>query len=135
MQLIPVPSSHIDLAWVNGADALDESCNVSGGEITADQLKMILSRGERTLLQMTNDGQTVGWCVVKIDQMPNIRVLFVTDLVAHNAHFESFFPALADMGRQLGCSRVRCAAQPAQERLYRAKCGFQPVYSILEVKL
>lgn len=133
MQLIPVPASHIDIAWLEGASCLHEACDTSGGEITGDQLKLILSRGERTLIRMDDDGQTVGWGVVRVDQLPNLRVLFVTDMVAHGAHFERFFAELKAMARSLGCSRVRCAAKPAQARLYRQKVGFTPVYETLEV--
>ena len=134
MQLIPVPQTHIDLAWSQGASCLAEACDTSGGEITGDQLKMILSRGERTLLRM-DDEKTVGWGVVRVDQLPNMRVLMVTDLVAHNGGFERFFEALKQLARDLGCSRVRCAAKDAQARLYRMKAGFKPVYTIMEVPL
>lgn len=134
MALIPVPQTHIDLAWRDGAHKLAEACDSSGGEITGDQLKLILSRGERTLVQMQADDKTVGWGVVRVDQLPNMRVLFVTDMYAPWGHFETFFDELKGMARALGCSRVRCAAQAAQERLYRMKCGFSPVYTILEVE-
>lgn len=133
MQLVPIPATHIDKAWKEGASCLSEACDTSGGEITGEQLKMILSRGERTLIRM-DDGGTVGWGVVRVDQLPNMRVLFITDLVAHNGRFDQFFTSIKDMAAQLGCSRVRCAAKPAQERLYRMKCGFKPVYQILEVE-
>lgn len=134
MNLTPVPATHIDLAWRDGASALSRACDTSGGEITGDQLKMLLSRGERTLIRMDDEqGQCVGWGVVRIDQLPNLRVLFITDLVAPGGHFERFFEAIKQMAASLGCSRVRCAAKPAQERLYRMKCGFRPVYQILEV--
>ena len=134
MQLIPVPANFIDLAWAKGASCLHEACDTSGGEITGDQLKMLLSRGERSLLEMTMDGKTVGWGVVRVDQLPNVRVLFITDLVAHNGGFEHFFEAIKQLARDLGCSKVRCAAKEAQARLYRSKCGFKPVYEILEVE-
>lgn len=134
MTLTPVPSSHIDIAWREGASCLSEACDTSGGEITGDQLKMILSRGERTLIRMDAEDGVRGWGVVRVDQLPNMRVLFITDLVAHNGHFEQFFEAVKEMARSLGCSRVRCAAGPAQERLYRAMCKFTPVYRILEVE-
>ena len=134
MQLIPVPSTHIDLAWQQGASCLVEACDTSGGEITGDQLKLILSRGERTLIRMDEDGTAVGWGVVRVDQLPNMRVLFVTDMVAHNGGFERFFEQLKHLARDLGCSKVRCAAKDAQARLYRMKAGFKPVYSILEVE-
>ena len=134
MQLIPVPQSHIDLAYQRGASCLSEACDASGGEIEGPQLKMLLSRGERTLLELNNGG-VVGWGVIRVDQLPNMRVLFITDLVAHNASFEQFFEAIKQLARDLGCSRVRCAAKEAQARLYRMKAGFKPVYQILEVSL
>ena len=133
MKLIPIPATHIDSAWSDGADCLALACEQSGGEIKGDQLKMILSRGERHLLRMERDGKTVGWGAVRIDQLPNIRVLFVTDMVAPNGHFEEFFTELKTMAKNAGCSRIRCAAKPAQERLYRMQCGFASVYSIMEV--
>jgi hypothetical protein len=134
MQLVPVDARFIDAAWKEGASELARACDTSGGEITGDQLKLLLSRGERTLIRMECEGRTVGWGVVRIDQLPNMRVLFVTDMVAPNAHFERFFQALKEMAVSLGCSRVRCAAKPAQSRLYQMKVGFKPVYEILEVE-
>jgi hypothetical protein len=134
MNLTPIPSSHIDKAWKDGASCLSLACDTAGGEITGDQLKLILARGERTLIRM-DDGGTVGWGVVRIDQLPNLRVLFVTDLVAPHGHFERFFDALREIALTQGCSRIRCAAKPAQARLYRMKAGFQPVYEILEREL
>lgn len=133
MKLIPVPANFIDLAYARGASCLHEACDTSGGEITGSQLKMMLARGERSLLEMTIDSKTVGWGVVRVDQLPNVRVLFITDLVAHNGGFDDFFEAIKQLARDLGCSKVRCAAKAAQARLYRMKCGFAPVYEILEV--
>lgn len=133
MKLEAVPTHMIDIAWADGAACLHEACDTSSGEITGDQLKLILSRGERTLLRMDDNGTTVGWGVVRVDQLPNLRVLFATDMVAHNGHFERFFDELKTLAKSLGCTRVRCAAKPAQARLYRQKVGFTPVYEVLEV--
>lgn len=135
MQLISIPATHIDYAWNEGASCLAEACNVSGGEITADQLKMLLSRGERSLLKMWDGERIRGWCVVRIEQNPNVRVLFITNLVAHNSNFKDFFVELKELAKNLGCSSIRCAAGESQERLYRIACKFQKLYSILEVKL
>lgn len=135
MNLIPIDTAQIDFAWRDGAHVLARACEVSGGEITGDQLKMILSRGERTLVRMDGEEGTVGWGVVRIDQLPNMRVLMVTDLVAPGAQFQTFLDLLRSMSRSAGCSVIRCAAKPGQERLYRMKCGFEPVYQILEIKV
>lgn len=133
MELRIVPPTHIDLAWADGASCLKEATDVSGGEITDSQLKLLLATGDRTLLQMWDEEKTTGWVVVKIEQLPNKRVLMVTDLVAHNADFEKYLPLVQEMAKKSGCSKVRCAAKPAQARLYRMKCGFSPVYEVLEV--
>jgi len=135
MKLVPIDARFIDAAWRDGASCLSAACDTSGGEIEGSQLKMILSRAERTLIRMDDEGKTVGWGVVRVDQLPNMRVLFITDLVAPHGHFENFFSHIKDMAASLGCSRVRCAAKPAQERLYRMRCDFKPVYSIMEVVL
>ena len=134
MKLLTVDARFIDKAWADGASCLSEACDKSGGEITGDQLKMMLSRGERTLVRMDDEGVSVGWGVVRIDQLPNMRVLMITDLVAHNGGFERFFNQIKQFAADCGCSRVRCAAGEAQARLYRMKCGFKPVYQILETE-
>lgn len=135
MTLTPIGANFIDKAWREGAHVLADACKESGGEITGDQLKMLLSRGERTLFKMTDGDKLAGWGVARIDQLPNLRVLHITDLSASGGHFEKFFESIKVIATDLGCSRIRCAAKPAQERLYRIKCGFQPVYSILEVEV
>lgn len=132
MKLEFVPASHIDVAWRDGACALKASCDTSGGEITVDQLKYMLSRGERTLIRGT-DGDVVSWAVIGIDQLPNIRALHVYQLVGSG--FDRFFAALSDYARAQGCSEVRCSAKEAQARLYRIKLGFEPVYTTLRVRL
>lgn len=135
MELQPVPSTFIDLAWREGAINLTLACDQSGNEITGDQLKLILSRGERQLFRMVNDGNVVGWAVARVDQLPNVRVLFVTDLYAPNGHFQEFWGEVVKLASNLGCSSVRCAAKAAQARLYKMKLGFSSVYEILEVKI
>lgn len=136
MKLVPVPATHIDYAWFkDGASCLAAACDTSGGEITGDQLKMSLAREERMLLRMEVDGERVGWGVVRIDQLPNLRVLHVSSLVAPGAHFQDFFGELKRFAALSGCSRIRCSCKPAQARLFRMKVGFQPLYETLEVTL
>ena len=132
MNLVVIDPRHVDFAWRDGGACLAEACDTVE-EITGDQLKMILSRGERTLVRMDDEGQAVGWGAFRVDQLPNMRVLHITDLVAHNGGFECFFDEIKKVARSLGCSRVRCCAKPAQARLYRMKAGFTPVYQTLEV--
>ena len=129
LNLIHIPAYQVDFAWKDGADSLHEACSE---ECTIDQLKLVLSRGERELIRMDDETGTVGWGVFKIDNYPNIRVLHVTNLVAHGAHFERFFELLRDIAKRQGCSSIRCSAKPAQAKLYAVKLGFVSVYETLE---
>lgn len=130
--LVPIPQRHVDFAWKDGADSLKEACE---SECTIDQLKMLIARGERQLVRMDRDGKKVGWGVFRVDRYPNFTALHVTNLVAHNAHFQQFFDALKAIAADLGCSRIRCSAKPAQARLYAAKLKFSPVYTTLELEI
>lgn len=132
VNLVLVPSQFIDHAWKDGAASLGESC---AEECTPDQLRYLLSHGERQLVRMDAEGKTVGWGVYRVDQLPNMRVFHISNMTAHNGHFETFFGKLKELAESLGCSRIRCCAKPSQERLYRMKLGFQPVYTTLEVAL
>lgn len=134
-KIIVVPSTHIDRAWKEGACRLADACATSGGEITGDQLKMMLSRGERILVRMDEGAEIVGWAVLGIEQLPNMRALYVYELWAPGGHFERFVDETKALAEAHGCSALRCAAKPAQARLYKRLAGFAPVYETLEVQL
>lgn len=133
IELKQVPKAFVCKAWADGAHKLSEACDASGGEITGDQLKLILMRGERFLLSLVRDGEVVGWGVVRVDDLPNVRVLMATDLYAPGADYPEFFQALQGLAAENGCTKIRCAADAVRARLYRMGCGFKPVYQILEV--
>jgi hypothetical protein len=134
-QLQIVPPAFVGRAWMDGASQLGKACDTSGGEITGDQLKMILARGERTLIRIDRDGQTAGWAVTRIDQLPNVRALHVCELYAPGGHWAACFDLLADMARANGCTEMRCSAKPAQVRLYQRHHDWVPLYQTLKVDL
>lgn len=135
MHLSLIPSTHIDKAWKDGAHLLSEACAVSGGEVTADQLKLMLSRGERILFAAIKDERPVGWCVARVDQLPNIRVLHICEVWARGSLFHEFVEQMQEFAKAQGCSELRCAAKPAQSRLYQMKFGFEPVYEVLRKEI
>ena len=134
-QLHIVPPAFVGRAWREGASQLGRACDTSGGEITGDQLKLVLARGERTLIRMDLDGVVVGWAVTRIDQLPNTRALHISDLYAPGGHWIACFDLLSDMARANGCVEMRCCAQPAQARLYQRHLPWVPLYQTLKVDL
>lgn len=123
-----VPPTHIDQAWKDGAEKLSQACK-RVDEVTADQLKMLLSRGEKQLVGI--DG---GWAVIQFEQLPNKRVLFVYSLYAPG-RTQEFFELLSEVAKQNGCSAIRGACDDANKRLWEMKLGAKTVYSILEYEL
>lgn len=130
-----IPAAFVGRAWLDGAHMLAKACETSGGEITGDQLKLMLSRGERDLIRMDMDGQAVGWGVVRVDQLPNVRALHICEMFAPGGHWPGFFKQLCDMARASGCSEVRCSAGPAQARLYQRHHAWQPLYTTMRIEL
>lgn len=115
-----VPPTHVDFAWQDGASQLHEVCELVD-EVTESQLKLILSRGEKTLAQLVDNGKVVGWVCWMIHALPNKRVLHVSGIVAHNAESERFFGKLGEIAVMIGCSAIRYSAPPAQARMNRMK--------------
>ena len=134
-QLHIVPPAFVGRAWMDGASQLGKACDTSGGEITGDQLKLVLARGERTLIRIDLDGAVVGWAVTRIDQLPNTRVLHISDLYAPGGHWIACFDLLADMARANGCTEMRCSAKPAQARLYQRHLPWKPLYTTMSIEL
>lgn len=134
-QLRIVPAAFVGRAWADGAHQLAMACETSGGEITGDQLKLLLCRGERDLIRIDLDGQAVGWAVTRIDQLPNVRALHVCELYAPGGHWTACYDLLADMARGNGCSEIRCSAKPAQCRLYQRHQPWQPLYTTMRIVL
>ncbi len=134
-ELKHVPAQFVDQAWRDGAHNLAKACETSGGEVTGDQLKMMLARGERNLICILDGEKKAGWVVTRVDQLPNIRVMHVCELYAPGAMFEECFSQFVEFARSNGCSEIRCAAKPAQARLYRMRFGFEPVYETLKVSI
>jgi hypothetical protein len=132
LKLIPVPVSAIDQAWREGAEKLTESCDPNS-ETTPDQLKMLLLRGDRSLVRMDDETGIVGWAAHRIDIKPNFRVFHITNLYARGAHFERFFGQVKEFAEAYGCFRVWCSCKEVQARLYKQKLKFKSVYETLEV--
>lgn len=134
-QLQPIPAQFAGQAWKEGAHMLAKACDASGGEITGDQLKMLLSRGERQLLRITQDGTCVGWATIRIDQLPNVRVLHVCSLYAPGNHFVGCFEPLKALAVANGCEEMRCCAGAAQQRLYQRTLPWETLHTTLRVTL
>lgn len=135
MNIVVVSPAHVCNEWGRGAHRLSEACEKSAGEITADQLKMILARGERVLLAAQEDGVSKAWAAIQIQQLPNIRVLYVYSIYAPGATGPDVFDKLADIARKEGCSEIRGAANDAVAKLWERRFGAEKLYQTVRIKV
>lgn len=133
MQILRVAPSHVDRAWRDGAHKLSEACKWALREITPDQLKLLLARGERTLYALEDGGKMVAWAAVQVQQLPNIRVLHVYSIYAPGSTGPEAFGLLADLARSEGCSEIRGACTEAVARLWERKLKAERLYSIMSI--
>jgi hypothetical protein len=133
MQVQLVPQTMIDYAWRDGAHQLARACDKSAGDVTPDQLKMLLARGERHLLCFREgaDGPPLAWAVITFEQHPNQRALFVYSLFAPGATGDDAIKTLEQFARANGASVLRGACQDASVRLWQRR-GFTKAYTIIE---
>lgn len=133
MELVAIPPQFIDRAWKEGAHNLALACDRAKHEITGDQLKMLLSRGERTLVRLADGEKAVGWAVVEAKQMPNIRAMYVYSLYAPH-HSLDMYEQIKKVAREAGCSVIQGAVDEANERLWQ-RIEAQKVYSIYQIEV
>lgn len=133
VNIFQVPLQFVDKAWRDGAHKLGEAAEKSHGEITPDQLRLILTRGERILLGMGDDTQVAAWAAVQIQQLPNLRACYVYCIYAPGATSPQAFDLLKKYAADNGCSVVRGACNDVISRLWQIRFKARKAYTVLEM--
>jgi hypothetical protein len=122
--------------WDKVETYLDASINVSTGDCTLEQLKLLLIRGEQTLLVAADEqGKLTGAMAVEFINYPNSRVMFITTLGGHGIVNNETFSQVEGWARMQGATKVSAWAQEAQARLYKIKANFNTVRMVVEKDL
>lgn len=133
MKLLVIPPIHVARVWDNGAHKLAEACKWASREITPDQLKMMLMRGERQLVALDVDGEFKAWAAIQFQTLPNIRVLYVYAIYASGNTGPDAFKLLADYARAEGCASIRGACSEQVLRIWERKFQAKRLYTICEI--
>lgn len=132
---IVVPNNIYNV-WEDIKEYLNASINVSGGDFTLDQLKLILARGEQTLLVSVNEkGVLNGAMTVEFINHPNNRVMFITALGGHGIVNNETFSQVEVWAKMQGATKASAWAQEAQARLYKIKSNFNTIRYVVEKDL
>ena len=131
-----VAPNNIYNVWEDVKEYLNASINVSGGDYTIDQLKLILVRGEQTLLVSVNENNKLnGAMTVEFINRPNDRVMFITALGGNGIVNDETFSQVEAWAKMQGATKANAWAQEAQARLYKLKANFNTVRMVVEKDL
>lgn len=131
-----VAPNNIYNVWEDVKEYLNASINVSGGDYTLDQLKLILVRGEQTLLVSVNENNKLnGAMTIEFINRPNDRIMFITALGGNGIVNDETFSQVETWAKMQGATKASAWAQEAQARLYKLKANFNTVRMVVEKDL
>ena len=131
-----VAPNNIYNVWEDVKEYLNASINVSTHDCTIEQLKMLLVRGEQTLLvSVNNDSKINGAMTVEFINYPNNRVMHITALGGNGIVNDETFSQVESWAKMQGATKASAWAQEAQARLYKIKSNFNTVRYVVEKDL
>ena len=131
-----VAPNNIYNVWADVESYLNASINVSGGDFTLDQLKLLLVRGEQTLLVSVNKENKInGAMTVEFINNANARTMFITALGGSGIVNDETFSQVEVWAKMQGATKASAWAQEAQARLYKIKANFNTVRMVVEKDL
>ena len=131
-----VAPNNIYNVWEDVKEYLNASINVSGGDFTLDQLKLLLVRGEQSLLVSVNENNKInGAMTVEFINNANARTMFITALGGSGIVNDETFSQVETWAKMQGATKASAWAQEAQARLYKLKANFNTVRMVVEKDL
>ena len=131
-----VAPNNVYHVWEDIKEYLNASINVSGGDFTLDQLKLLLVRGEQTLLVSVNESNKInGAMTVEFINNANARTMFITALGGSGIVNDETFSQVETWAKMQGATKASAWAQEAQARLYKLKANFNTVRMVVEKDL
>ncbi|MCM3900182.1 MAG: hypothetical protein ND866_00595 [Pyrinomonadaceae bacterium] len=77
----------------------------------------------------------MAWAAVQVQQLPNIRILYVYSIYAPGSTSPEAFALLKDLARSEGCTTIRGACSEQVARLWERKLQAKRLYTTMEIEL
>ena len=131
-----VTPNNIYNVWEDVKEYLNASINVSGGDFTLDQLKLLLVRGEQSLLISVNKNNKInGAMTVEFINNAYARTMFITALGGSGIVNDETFSQVETWAKMQGATKASAWAQETQARLYKIKANFNTIRYVVEKDL
>jgi hypothetical protein len=128
-----VKPEFVHIVWPDVKVFLESALEHSAGEYTAEQLKVLIVRGEQVLLVAASESDGIkGAATVQFIDYANYRVAFITAIGGRLIAKPETFEQLVDFCRANGASKIQGAARESIERLWKRLYNFERRYAIVE---
>lgn len=131
-----VPANYVYHVWDKVEPYITKGLAKSGGEYTAEHIKMYLVKGQQALVIIIDDTNEIhGAVTLEFTNFPNDRVAFVTSVGGKFITDKDLWAQFENWLRQTGATVVRGAAYESVARLWRKAFGTETRYVIVEKRL
>jgi hypothetical protein len=128
-----IPPNYVAQMWPKVSNMLEKAMNYAKGEISLEQLKVYLTRGEYQLMIYLQNGEIIGAIVIEWINYPNDRVMFI-NAIGGKTHADCV-EKMYLWAKSLGATAVRGSAHESVARLWKMKYGFNTIYYTVEKRL
>lgn len=135
MQIEQIHPNFVQKLWPVVGPMLERALVHSGGEYSAEHLRMMLVRNEQVLLVAVSDEKPIGAATVEFANFPNDRIAFITAIGGRMIAKQESFEQLKEWCRLNGCTKIRGAANEAVARLWKQRFDMKERYRIVEAEL
>jgi hypothetical protein len=135
MNVQPVAPKYIHQVWPDVVGFVEDALQYGAGEYNADQMKVMILRGEQDLLVAVEENAIKGAATVQFIDYPNCRVAYVTSIGGKLIANKDTFKELTDWCKFNGATKIQGAARESVERLWKRLFNFERRYVIVEREL
>lgn len=132
--LILVDRRFLDRVWPVASALLEPAMAQAHGEMTMDQLEMLVRRGESHLLLWRNGDEISGAATVDFHNFPSLRVAHVSFMGGRGIVSRKNFEELRAWCAEMGASEIRAWCGATQAKLFES-VGFTDIYRIVRIPL
>ena len=123
-----------DQVWPAVAPLLEPAVNQNHGDATLDQLKRDVAFGVETLVVCQEDDVVMGAATVKLVQLPNKRVAYMTYAGGVGIVTPEVVGEVGQWCKSQGASELRASCGESRARLYQ-RVGFEEMNRVVRVQL
>lgn len=135
-QIQLVHYTSLDSWWPRCKDFLQKGLEHSENEITLDQIRLLMTKGDVILVVGYTPGKVYGCAAVEFINFPNYRVANV--ITFGGDHFlmsDEEFAKFCEILKQFGATKVQAWCRKSAARWLRSRHAFEEKYTIVRKDL